>query len=312
MTTTQNERKSILDIFDAARTAGASVRFAAPMVRYSKLPFRLLVRRHGVDVAYTPMIMADSFHRSGIARDCEFQTCPEDRPLVMQFAASNAADFRRAAELVAPHVDGIDLNCGCPQSWAQQEQVGAYWMTGDWDVLADMLKQAREAAGGCPISTKIRILDDPRKIVEMARRLQAAGVSWITVHGRTKHQRSSEPVNYEIIRLVKENVRIPVVANGNVFTAEDAVELQHKTGVDGVMAARGLLENPVLFEGPMAWPVVDEFLGLAIDYGLPTALVHHHLSTMMTRLLPANRLRHFNALTSMSSLLDFLDANRPF
>src|SRR4051812_8835344 len=81
------------------------MRISAPMVRYSKLAFRTLVRRHGMDVAYTPMIVSDCFVRSQAARDVEFTTHGEDRPLVVQFAANNAADFALAAEYVAPFAD---------------------------------------------------------------------------------------------------------------------------------------------------------------------------------------------------------------
>lgn len=97
------------------------------MVRYSKLPFRLLVRNYGVDIVYTPMILAHEFIRSQVARDSDFSTCSlerqptEDgkpRALIAQFASSDPREFTRAAELIAMWVDGVDLNCGCPQSWA--------------------------------------------------------------------------------------------------------------------------------------------------------------------------------------------------
>ena len=100
------------------------------MVRYSKLPFRLLVREYGADVTYTPMILAHEFIRSQIARDSDFTTSPLERQpgangkhcaLIAQFASSDPTEFARAAELIAPWVDGVDLNCGCPQSWALKE-----------------------------------------------------------------------------------------------------------------------------------------------------------------------------------------------
>ena len=96
-------------------------------MRYSKLPYRLLVRDYGVDITYTPMILAHEFIRSQVARDSDFTTCPLERyattngkqhALLAQFASSDPTEFARAAELIAPWVDGIDLNCGCPQSWA--------------------------------------------------------------------------------------------------------------------------------------------------------------------------------------------------
>lgn len=296
----------ILDMFEDAKERGTYLRISAPMVRYSKLPFRLLVKRHGVDVVHTPMILANCFHKSALARAAEIQTCSEDRPLVVQFAASNAMDLRRAAELVTRYVDGVDLNCGCPQPWAIQEHIGAYWMSGNWEDLSDMLKQTRQAIT-CPLSVKIRVLEEETRMVELVRRLEAAGVSWITVHGRTRTQKSTEPVNTGMIRVVKQSVRIPVVYNGNIFTLRDADQAHALTSVDGIMAARGLLQNPLLFEGrDLTWSTIDEFVDLAISYGMTTPLMHHHLSAMIESLVSPSLLKHFNTLTSVPSLLDFI------
>lgn len=75
------------------------------------------------------------------------------------------------------------------------------------------------------------------------------GVDFLTVHGRTRLQKSTEPVNFEGIKLVKESINVPVIANGSIFSTKDADEMYEKTGVDGVMSARGLLQNPALFAG---------------------------------------------------------------
>ncbi|ELU14183.1 hypothetical protein CAPTEDRAFT_90110 [Capitella teleta] len=91
------------------------VKICAPMVRYSKLPFRTLVRKYDCDIAFTPMIVSESFNQSIKARHSDFTTNSGDRPLIVQFAASQAKDFADAAEIVVPYADGVDLNCGCPQ-----------------------------------------------------------------------------------------------------------------------------------------------------------------------------------------------------
>ncbi|XP_026689075.1 tRNA-dihydrouridine(20a/20b) synthase [NAD(P)+]-like, partial [Diaphorina citri] len=79
---------------------------------------------HNVDLCFTPMIIADSFIKSSKARNNEFSTSPEDTPLVVQFASNNHEDFVRATQYVAPHCNGVDLNCGCPQRWAIKEGYG--------------------------------------------------------------------------------------------------------------------------------------------------------------------------------------------
>jgi tRNA-dihydrouridine synthase 4 len=93
------------------------LKISAPMVRYSKLSFRQLVRDYQVDLAFTPMILADVFKCSHFSKEIEFQTNLNDDPVIVQFASSNAKDLADAAEIVAKYCNGVDLNCGCPQKW---------------------------------------------------------------------------------------------------------------------------------------------------------------------------------------------------
>ena len=175
------------------------VTFAAPMVRYSKLPFRLLCRQYGVDVCYTPMIIAQGFNRSALARDMEFQTNGMDQPLIVQFGADNAADLSTAASLACGYVQGIDINCGCPQRWAIQSGYGAALIHKP-QLVADMVRAIR-AVCTLPVSIKIRVQDDLRRTVELVHMAERAGVNFITVHGRTPQQRR-QPVNTDAIKLV--------------------------------------------------------------------------------------------------------------
>jgi len=135
---------------------------AAPMVRYSKLPFRALVRDYAVDLTFTPMLVAKEFTRSHAARYTDFSTNVHDRPLIVQFAAKDAVTLARAAEMVYPYVDGVDLNCGCPQTWACQEGIGAGLMKNP-EAVRDMVRGVKARLGSefC-VSTKIRIHSDLR------------------------------------------------------------------------------------------------------------------------------------------------------
>ena len=261
-----------------------------------RLPFRLLVKEYGVGISYTPMILADSFIYSNLARDMEYQICKgtkslrnlctlrlvlivDDQPVVIQFAARDAFEFANAAELAAPYADGIDLNCGCPQRWAIQEGIGAKLMHVDPEHLKDMIRQARGRTVDTPVSVKIRIYEDRRRTVELARQLEAVGASWVTVHGRRKDQKPSEPIDPDSIKLVKEALNIPVIANGNVFTRQQAEDLHNATGADGIMSARGLLENPALFAGyeRTPWEAVERYIELATAYGSCHAIIHQTL-----------------------------------
>lgn len=284
------------------------VKICAPMVRYSKQAFRMLVRKYCVDIAYTPMIISDSFVKSQKARDAEFTTGPGDRPLIVQFAANNATDLANAAELIYRYADGVDLNYGCPQRWAMAEGYGAKLLSQP-ELIQDMVRQTRSRLcdSQFTVSVKIRICDDLRRTVDLCQKLEATGVSFVTVHGRTKEQRG-EPVNLEAIRTVKESLRIPVVANGDVYSLCRAKEVCRITGANGAMAARGMLENPAMFSGAKHTPAtcIRDWVQLAAQLGSPLTQFHQHLTFMLEHVLPRSEKRVFNALTSSSAVVDYL------
>ena len=130
----------------------------APMVRYSKLPFRKLVRKYSCKIAHTPMIMSESFVRSQKARDVDFTTDDTDTPLIVQFAANDTEYFSRAAQLVAPFADAVDLNCGCPQRWALNDHYGAYLIKNP-QLVCDLVTSVRRTCD-LPVSIKIRVHED--------------------------------------------------------------------------------------------------------------------------------------------------------
>ncbi|XP_058968110.2 tRNA-dihydrouridine(20a/20b) synthase [NAD(P)+]-like isoform X1 [Pocillopora verrucosa] len=297
--------KKPLELFEQKKI----VRICAPMVRYSKLPFRTLVRRYGCDLAYTPMIVSDSFIKSVKARDMEFTTNAGDRPLIVQFAASNPKDFADAAEIVAPFSDGVDLNCGCPQRWAMQEGYGAKLIRTP-ALIKDIVRQTVGRIPGFPVSIKIRIHDDLSKTVQLCQQAEKAGVAWITVHGRTTRQRG-EPANWDAIKLIQESVLIPVVANGDIKTESDIINVHEKTGVSGVMAARGILNNPAMFAGYQSTPLqcVADWVDVALSLGIPFTNFHHHLIYMLEKVTTKADRRVFSELKSIPSVLEYLRVN---
>lgn len=294
-----------LQLFEEKRV----VRMCAPMVRYSKLPFRTLVRRYGCDLVFTPMIVADCFVKSVKARDMEFTTNAGDRPLVVQFAANNARDFADAAELVAPFVDGVDLNCGCPQRWALQEGYGAKLINNP-ELIKDIVRKTTCRIPGLPVSIKIRIHENLRKTVELCKQAENAGVAWITVHGRTVKQRG-EPADLEAIKLIKQSVSVPVVANGDIKSEADVRTVYEKTGVNGVMAARGILSNPAMYAGYDSTPLqcVTDWVNIALSHGTSFTNFHHHLMFMLEKVTSKAERRVFSELKSTPAVLNYLNEN---
>ncbi|XP_073921086.1 tRNA-dihydrouridine(20a/20b) synthase [NAD(P)+]-like isoform X2 [Castor canadensis] len=247
--------------------SGQLIKVCAPMVRYSKLAFRTLVRKYCCDLCYTPMIVAADFVRSMKARDSEFTTNQGDCPLIVQFAANDARLLSDAARIVCPYANGIDINCGCPQ----------------------------------------RIHDNLAKTVDLCRKAEATGVSWITVHGRTTEERH-QPVHYDAIKIIKENMSIPIIANGDIRSLKEAENVRQITGTDGVMVARGLLTNPAMFAGYEETPLkcIWDWVDIALELGTPYMCFHQHLMYMMEKITSRQEKRIFNALSSTSAVLDYL------
>ncbi|KAI9704340.1 MAG: hypothetical protein M1836_007201 [Candelina mexicana] len=176
--------------------------------------------------------------------------------------------------------------------------------------VADMVRAVKKGCGKdfC-VSVKIRVHKDLRETTDFVKAVGAAGVDYITCHGRRRSQRSSEPVDLDAIKLVKETATVPVVANGDVFDIKDVQRIVNYTGVDGVMSARGLLSNPALFAGYDTTPreAVEKFMGYAVKQPLPFPLVKHHLSEMTVKMLSKKERLEMLDATNMLDLIDWLD-----
>ncbi|EGG00285.1 uncharacterized protein MELLADRAFT_93719 [Melampsora larici-populina 98AG31] len=304
------------------------------MVRYSKLPFRQLVSEYETHITFTPMILAKEFSLSQKARDSDFSTNPFERgtfsmidssnqstrlvkgSLVAQLGGNESFYMAHAAELLQPYVDGIDINCGCPQSWAYKEGIGSALLRKP-DLVRDLVRGIKTKCGETfPVSIKIRVDDDLQHTSRLIKTALAANVSFITVHGRTRHQASSEPVSYDSIKFAAEEATtgsdggVPTAANGNVFTLADAQKTRELCGVKGVMSARGLQENPALFAGYERIPLsgVQRFITISAQTGFIFPLYHRHLADMLGNWFTSKEERkYFNLLSSPASVLEFLE-----
>eukprot|EP00288_Rhodomonas_lens_P000762 CAMPEP_0177730590 /NCGR_PEP_ID=MMETSP0484_2-20121128/22072_1 /TAXON_ID=354590 /ORGANISM="Rhodomonas lens, Strain RHODO" /LENGTH=257 /DNA_ID=CAMNT_0019243593 /DNA_START=120 /DNA_END=890 /DNA_ORIENTATION=+ len=252
--------------------------------------------------------MAESFIASQKARDVEFTMNAHDTPCVVQFAAHTAKEFGDAAELVAGHVDAVDLNCGCPQRWAMQEGVGAALLKKP-ELVRDMVRQAKERAG-IPISIKIRIAPDLRETVEIVKLAEQVGVSWITLHGRTAWNKPSDPVDYDAIKFVKQEATVPLVANGDIKSTEDVEMISARTGADGAMAARGLLTNPAMFAGYERTPdeCISDYVYTVSRLGSRFEVFHKTLEWMTCEVLNKSDRILLNACISLPAIVDLLRA----
>lgn len=298
-----------LTVIARCKKQGRPVFVAGPMVRYSKLPFRELVRHYKADLVYSPMMLAREFVRNSNARLSDFSTNAADHPLILQIGANNVTDLVRMCEMVQPYVDGIGLNCGCPIKEQVRDGIGAALMAKK-ELVADMIRAVKKKFGDkLVMEIKIRVHPDIQETIEFVRCAEEAGVDFITVHGRTKNTRSSVPADFDKIKAIKDHAHVPIISNGDCRSLEDAYRICKDTGCDGVMAVRGVLYNPAMFAGfeTTPWGCIEIFWDLATKYGLPFRLIQHHLSCMMERSIPKKLHVELNETTSLVELLDFFD-----
>lgn len=225
------------------------------MAGVTDLAFRTICRELGAAYTITEMVSAKALCYQDKKTLPLMELGPEEHPGGVQIFGSDLACMEEGAAIIreVAHPDIIDINMGCPVPKVANNGDGSGLLR-DLDKACRVAEAVIRGAQGTPVTVKMRLGWDKGNIVclDLAKMLESVGVAAITLHGRTKVQMYSGTANWDYIREVKQALSIPVIANGDVFSGQDAARILRYTGADGVMIARGVFGNPWIFQQAQA------------------------------------------------------------
>ena len=225
--------------------------FLAPMAGVTDISFRGLCKKQGCGLVYTEMVSAKALYYGSENTKQLLRISEEEMPVAAQIFGN---DPKIMANVVKEHLNKrddiciIDINMGCPAPKIVKNGEGSALMKNP-ELAGQIVREIKEVSSK-PVTVKFRkgFDEDNINAVQFALALEEAGADAIAIHGRTRKQMYEGKADWNIIKDVKDNVKIPVIGNGDVFTPEDALKMKNLTNCDGIMIARGSMGNPWLFK----------------------------------------------------------------
>ena len=225
--------------------------FLAPMAGYTDYPFRVLCKRSGAGIVYSEFVSADGIIRENVRTLEMIHFTDEERPIGIQIFGNNPEVMSKATDYINKNFkpDIIDINYGCPVPKVTKRGGGSAALK-DLCLMDDITCAVIEAANNTPVTVKMRAGWDQNSIIipEAGIRLEKFGVKAITLHPRTTKQKYTGKANWELIKILKQSINIPVIGNGDVTNIADIQKMFEYTGCDGVMIARAAQGNPWIFD----------------------------------------------------------------
>jgi nifR3 family TIM-barrel protein len=220
----------------------------APMAGITDLPFRRIVKEMGCALVTTEMISANGLVRQGIKTESLLESIPSEHPLSVQLFGSGPKTVAPAAVIATEKgADIVDINFGCPAKKVLKNGAGAALMR-DINAARELLTTVRKAVS-IPLTIKIRTgwTASGEEAFALTQMAEESGVDAVIIHPRTVPQGFSGRADWSLVSRIKEKSRIPIIGNGDIWTAHDVLRMLSKTGCDGVMIGRGAIGNPWLF-----------------------------------------------------------------
>jgi tRNA-dihydrouridine synthase B len=223
--------------------------FLAPLAGYTDLPFRLVVKKFGVDVTVSEMISANALVYNSSKTLKMLEKSPLEEPYIVQIAGSDLEVIKKAVLLLndMDGIDGIDLNCGCPVPKVVKQGAGSALLK-DLSKMAKIAETIKKYSNKRYFSIKTRLGFDKKIPKEIAKVCQNSGADWVTFHGRTRADKYDPlKIDYNSIAEAKSVLNIPLVANGDITSLQKYKEVKKITGANAVMIGRGAVGNPWIF-----------------------------------------------------------------
>ena len=248
----------------------------APMAGVTDLPFRLLCKEQGAGLLCMEMVSAKAILYKNRNTQALLTIDPRENPVSLQLFGSDPDIIAEIAHQIEDRpFDILDLNMGCPVPKIVNNGEGSALMKNP--KLAGEIIEKTVKAIKKPVTVKIRkgFDDEHVNAVEMAKIAEASGAAAVAVHGRTREQFYSGKADWDIIRQVKEAVKIPVIGNGDLLTAEDVIAMEEQTGCDGFMIARGAQGNPWIFKQILHYMQTGETLARPTQHEVKEMMLRH-------------------------------------
>ncbi|MFA7227904.1 MAG: tRNA dihydrouridine synthase DusB [Melioribacteraceae bacterium] len=223
--------------------------FLAPMAEVTDSSFRKICKEYGSGITFTQMVSAEGVIKNNFETLRHFSFNRSEKPIGVQVLGNDPGILFEAAKEISKHrPDLIDLNCGCPVEKVCSKNMGSALLD-DPKTIGKLVRKMVDGANGVPVSVKIRLGKDKTRInvLDNARAVQENGASLIFVHARTRADKYDTDADWNWLKKVKEELSIPVVGNGSLFSPHDVKEMLDFTGCDSAMIARGALGNPFIF-----------------------------------------------------------------